>query len=227
MSMHFFISKHFVQHRQGRAFSEIDFVCNTCFLNYRQTQIVILSVDIHGYDLSIFRQGKGSAEKRISCVYTNLHGVLGIYEFKQEIQELAFIRRGGHNVPWVFGCQFPQLLHWLWFSGIHTCFQNILVEGIALQKTFVANFLVTGNLLILLTGILLGSGLCRSLNIGACHFSQTCGCTFCDEPQIESYEVRCAERLNAGRRCLQMSVEGGGDSALYDKKSESEDDPMG
>ena len=49
--------------------------------------------------LSVIGKSKGSGEERVAGVNTDLHGVLGIDELEEHVQELPFIGRGSHQVP--------------------------------------------------------------------------------------------------------------------------------
>lgn len=120
-----YIGNHFIKNRQSRAFSEVYFVGNSSLLDYWQTQLIILSVDVHCqylrapnisfyYNylinnssptsrmmdyLSIIRKCKSSSQKRVASIDSNLHGVLGIDQLQKHVQELALIRRCRHYIP--------------------------------------------------------------------------------------------------------------------------------
>lgn len=49
--------------------------------------------------LSILWKSKGSGQKWVASINTNLHGVFGIQQFNKHVQELPFISRGCHKVP--------------------------------------------------------------------------------------------------------------------------------
>lgn len=49
--------------------------------------------------LSILRKGKGRREQRIARVDADLHGVLGVDQLQEHVQELSLISRSRHDVP--------------------------------------------------------------------------------------------------------------------------------
>lgn len=50
----------------------------------------------------------------------------------------------------MLGSHFAELLHWLGLTRVHARFQYILIEGIALQQTFVTHCMVVSNITLVL-----------------------------------------------------------------------------
>ncbi|MQL82396.1 hypothetical protein Taro_014871 [Colocasia esculenta] len=135
------VFEHMVEDGQGGALAEVDLVGGAGLLDHRQRKLVVLSVDVHGDDLKGEKQG--DRQPRIRGWWTGM-GYLAVVRqgegsgeegvASEEAEELALVGGGGHDVPGVLGGNLPQLPHALGLPRVHARLQDVLGQGVALQR---------------------------------------------------------------------------------------------